>query len=126
MPFSRYSSSRWNHYKSNDLPSPGTYFGNNSLMGTLYNSKYKSGNMISMAKKFDIVKGFKDDTPGPGSYIHFSEFGMWVPKKYKKLNIKKKTDKKSIKNLFKKKIIRRVFSEDKTLLSRDRITSATT
>ena len=125
-PFSKYSSSRWNHYKPNDLPSPGSYFGNNSLMGTLYNSKYNSGYMISMAKKFDIVKGFKDDTPGPGSYIHFSEFGMWVPKKYKKLNIKKKNDKKSVKNLFKKKIIRRVFSEDKSLLSRDRITSATT
>ena len=96
-------------------------------MGTLYNSKYRSGNMISMAKKFDIIKGYKDDTPGPGSYLHFSEFGMWVQKNYKKLNIKKnKNQKNSIKNLFKKKIIRRVFSEEKSLLRRDRLISATT
>jgi hypothetical protein len=97
-------------------------------MGTLYNSKYKSGSMITMSKKYDLITRYKDDTPGPGSYIHFSEFGMWVPKKYKKVyNLNKKNkERNSIKDFFKKKIIRRVFSEDKSLLNRDRIISATT
>ena len=97
-------------------------------MGTLYNSKYKSGSMITMSKKYDLITRYKDDTPGPGSYIHFSEFGMWVPKKYKRIsNISKKNkERNSIKNLFKKKILRKVFSQDKSLLKRDRTTSATT
>ena len=38
--------------------------------------------MITMSKRLNIIKGYKDDTPGPGSYLHFSEFGMWVPKNY--------------------------------------------
>ncbi len=96
-------------------------------MGSIYNSKYKSGSMITMSKRLNIIKGYKDDTPGPGSYLHFSEFGMWVPKNYKKLNNKKgvNSPSNSIKDYFKKRVIRRVLSEDKSL-KRDRIISATT
>ena len=96
-------------------------------MGTLYNSKYKSGPMVTMSQKFDLITRYKDDTPGPGSYILFSEFGMLVPKKYKKItkfNHKNK-ERNPIKDFFKKKIMKRVFSEEKSLLKRDRITSAT-
>ena len=35
-----------------------------------------------MHKKLKLAHGYKDDTPGPGSYMHFSEFGVWVPKDY--------------------------------------------
>ena len=35
-----------------------------------------------MHKKLKLAHGYKDDTPGPGSYMHFSEFGVWVPKNY--------------------------------------------
>jgi len=38
--------------------------------------------MITMHKKLKLAHGYKDDTPGPGSYMHFSEFGVWVPKNY--------------------------------------------
>lgn len=55
--------------------------------------------MITMSKRLNIIKGYKDDTPGPGSYLHFSEFGMWVPKNYSKtirasqrMNTENKTD----------------------------------
>ena len=33
-----------------------------------------------MHQKLKVANGYKDDTPGPGSYLHFSQFGMWVPK----------------------------------------------
>ena len=35
-----------------------------------------------MHRKLKLAHGYKDDTPGPGSYMHFSEFGVWVPKNY--------------------------------------------
>ena len=35
-----------------------------------------------MHRKLKMTHGYKDDTPGPGSYMHFSEFGVWVPKNY--------------------------------------------
>jgi hypothetical protein len=38
--------------------------------------------MITMHRKLKLAHGYKDDTPGPGSYMHFSEFGVWVPKNY--------------------------------------------
>ena len=27
-----------------------------------------------------MVSKYKDNTPGPGAYQHFSQFGIWVPK----------------------------------------------
>lgn len=30
--------------------------------------------------------GYKNDYPGPGSYLKFSEFGILVPKRDKRLN----------------------------------------
>ena len=49
-------------------------------MGSIYNSKFRSGHLISMHKKLKIINGYKDNTPGPGAYQHFSQFGIWVPK----------------------------------------------
>ena len=53
---------------------------------------------------------------------------MWVPKNYKKLDNKKrmKSPSNSIKDYFKKRVIRRVLSEDKSLIKKDRIISAST
>ena len=50
------------------------------MLGKIYNSKYRSGPLIEMHRKLRLTNGYKDNTPGPGSYLHFSEFGMWVPK----------------------------------------------
>ena len=60
-------------------------------MGSIYNSKYRSGPSIAMHRKLKMANGYKDDTPGPGSYLHFSEFGMWVPKnKAKGYNVRER------------------------------------
>ncbi len=44
-------------------------------MGINYVSKYNSGKLISIHKKILAKKRF-DDTPGPGTYSSFSEFGI--------------------------------------------------
>ena len=46
-------------------------------MGIKFNSKYKSGKLISMSQKFKY-KDSRERYPGPGSYIRFSEFGILV------------------------------------------------
>ena len=51
-------------------------------MGNIYNSKFRSGHYITMSKILPKY-GYKNDYPGPGSYLHFSEFGILVPKNYK-------------------------------------------
>ena len=54
-------------------------------MGSIYNSKYKSGNLISIHKKFK-KKDTRDNYPGPGSYSSFSEFGILTSRDDKKLD----------------------------------------
>ena len=52
-------------------------------MGNIYNSKFRSGHYITMSKRLPKF-GYKNDYPGPGSYLRFSEFGILVPKDYRK------------------------------------------
>ncbi len=52
-------------------------------MGKIYNSKYRSGNLISMSPKFKF-KDSRERYPGPGAYIRFSEFGILVSKNARK------------------------------------------
>ena len=52
-------------------------------MGVIYNSKFRSGNLISMSPKFQY-KDSRERYPGPGQYIRFSEFGILVSKKARK------------------------------------------
>ena len=52
-------------------------------MGTIYNSKFRSGHLISMSPKFKY-KDTREKYPGPGTYIRFSEFGILVGKSSKK------------------------------------------
>ena len=52
-------------------------------MGINYNSKYRSGKLISMSQKFRY-KDSRERYPGPGQYIRFSEFGILVSKKARK------------------------------------------
>ena len=52
-------------------------------MGNIYNSKFRSGHYITMSKRLKKC-GYKNDYPGPGSYLSFSEFGILVPKNYKR------------------------------------------
>ena len=50
------------------------------LMGINFNSKFRSGKLISMSQKFRY-KDSRERYPGPGQYIRFSEFGILVSKK---------------------------------------------
>ena len=50
------------------------------LLGIIFNSKYRSGKLISMSQKF-WNKNSRERYPGPGSYIRFSEFCILVYKK---------------------------------------------
>ena len=59
-------------------------------MGNIYNSKYRSGPYIEMHKKLLNEKKIRNNNPGPGSYLHFSEFGVWVPKSMSRQKILKK------------------------------------
>ena len=79
--FSKDHTNRWTYYKGNNVPGPDAYNLNKALMGNLYNSKYRSGPYIEMHRKLMNEKKIKNDTPGPGSYLAFSEFGIWVPKR---------------------------------------------
>ena len=83
-------------------------------MGSIYNSKFRSGPIITMHRKLKIVNGYKDNTPGPGAYQHFSQFGIWVPKTLttgynvrERLNSANKYNN-NIKNYFRKKMERAV------------------
>ena len=51
-------------------------------MGDIYNSKFRSGHLITMSKRLPKF-GYKNDYPGPGHYLRFSEFGILVPKDYR-------------------------------------------
>ena len=77
-------------------------------MGKIYNSKYRSGPYIEMHRKLESENKIKNDTPGPGSYIPFSQFGIWVPRNMariqhlkKRMNTEDNSDDK-IKNYFRK------------------------
>ena len=52
-------------------------------MGLNFNSKYRSGKLISMSQKFRY-KDSREKYPGPGAYIRFSEFGILVSKNARK------------------------------------------
>ena len=54
-------------------------------MGINFNSKFRSGKLISMSQKF-LYKDSREKYPGPGQYLRFSEFGILVSKKAKKGN----------------------------------------
>ena len=58
-------------------------------MGINFNSKFRSGKLISMSQKF-LYKDSREKYPGPGQYLRFSEFGILVSKKAKRGNEEKK------------------------------------
>lgn len=66
----------------NNVPGPNSYK-MKTLMGTIYNSKFRSGNLISMSPKIKI-RDTRENNPGPGAYIRFSEFGILVSKNARK------------------------------------------
>lgn len=69
--------------------------------------------MITISQKFSKSKLLRDETPGPGSYLRFSEFGILSPKNHKIYNLKKSTT--TIKDFFKKKILKKVLSDNNVL-----------
>ena len=71
----------------NNVPGPNSYR-MKTLMGTIYNSKFRSGNLISMSPRIKI-KDTRENNPGPGAYIRFSEFGILVSKNARKQKKKK-------------------------------------
>ena len=64
-------------------------------MGTIYNSKFRSGHLISMSQKFKY-KDSREKYPGPGTYLRFSEFGILVSKNARKFQNER--NEKEIKN----------------------------
>ena len=72
----------YNFFLGNNIPAPNAYKCKN-LMGINYNSKYRSGKLISMSQKFRY-KDSRERYPGPGSYIRFSEFGILISKNARK------------------------------------------
>lgn len=72
-------------------------------MGTIYNSKFRSGHLISMSPKFQF-RDSRERYPGPGSYLRFSEFGILISK-----NARKQGE--EIKNGDKNKIAKTEFNE---------------
>ena len=64
------------------MPGPNSYR-MKTLMGTIYNSKFRSGNLISMSPRIKI-RDTRENNPGPGAYIRFSEFGILVSKNARK------------------------------------------
>ena len=89
-------------YLGNNIPGPDAYKFK-TLMGTIYNSKFRSGNLISMSPKFKY-KDSRERYPGPGAYIRFSEFGILVSKNARKF-------KEEMKNEGKNKIAKTEFNE---------------
>ena len=87
---------RFNYYKNNNLPGPDSYK-YKTLMGTIYNSKYRSGHLITMSPKFKI-KDTRENYPGPGQYIRFSEFGILVSKNARKQREQNEEIKSEMKN----------------------------
>ena len=69
--------------KGNGNPAPNAYFADKVLMGNIYNSKFRSGHYITISKRLKKC-GYKNDYPGPGSYLRFSQFGILVPKNYRR------------------------------------------
>jgi hypothetical protein len=63
-------------------------------MGINYNSKYRSGKLISMSQKFRY-KDSREQYPGPGAYIRFSEFGILVSKNARRGHEETKNEMKS-------------------------------
>ena len=61
-------------YKIKQGPSPASYE-KLPLFGRVIDSRYKSSNGISFAKKYKKKK--ENDSPGPGAYSFFSEFGIY-------------------------------------------------
>jgi hypothetical protein len=78
------------------VPGPNSYK-MKTLMGTIYNSKFRSGNLISMSPKIKI-RDTRENNPGPGAYIRFSEFGILVSKNARKQNKQKEEVKNENKN----------------------------
>ena len=76
-------SQRYN-FSSNKNPAPNAY-NYKTLMGFNFNSKYRSGNLITMSPKYNTINS-KDRYPGPGQYLRFSEFGYVVSKNHDKNN----------------------------------------
>ena len=66
------------------MPAPNAYNVKN-LTGLNFNSKFGSSKFISMSQKFRY-KDSRENYPGPGQYIRFSEFGILVSKNSRKAN----------------------------------------
>ena len=63
-------------------------------MGTIYNSKFRSGHLISMSPKFKY-KDSRERYPGPGTYLRFSEFGILISKNARKFKVENKEERKN-------------------------------
>jgi hypothetical protein len=64
-----------NQIEKNFFPGPGNY-NQKSLLGKIFNSRYKSNNAYTFSSKIKYVDS-RENFPGPGSYNNFSEFSTF-------------------------------------------------
>ena len=88
-----YSFASGDRFKFYDNKVPGPCYNLPSSFGYQYNSKYHNDRNTVLTGRIHYYKS-KDDFPGPGSYIPFSEFGVMISK-YAAASRKKKAMMKS-------------------------------
>ena len=88
-----YSFASGDRFKFYDNKVPGPCYDLPSSFGYQYNSKYHNDRNTVLTGRIHYYKS-KDDFPGPGSYIPFSEFGVMISK-YAAASRKKKNKMKS-------------------------------
>ena len=88
-----YSFGTNNRFQFYDNKVPGPCYNLPSSFGYQYNSKYHNDRNTVLTGRIHYYKS-KDDFPGPGSYIPFSEFGVMISK-YAAASRKKKNKMKS-------------------------------
>jgi hypothetical protein len=64
-----------NKIENLNVPGPGNY-NQKSLLGKIFNSRYKSNNAYTFSHKIKYVDS-RENFPGPGSYNNFSEFSTF-------------------------------------------------
>jgi hypothetical protein len=91
------------NYRYNNVPGP-KYKYNSYISKPIFNSQFKSSFKYSFSGRYNTEH--KNDTPGPGSYQYFSDFGTLKLKEYteeEKKKIRKKLLKERKKRLLKEK-----------------------
>jgi len=92
---SNWSLSKTKRFDTNNDKTPGPHYNLENLTGNLkiFNSQYKTPKYATIFGKYKSIFLPKNDNPGPGSYLSFSELGMYESKKAYKTFMAKNNNK---------------------------------